>query len=368
MGGDEFACLVRHRDTSGKPLEMAQSIIQAVAKPIQLPGGLAEVSASIGIVTANPECGSADEMLRAADFAMYRAKRDGRSNYSVFAPEMAAEMRRRAALELDIRAGLHRGEFTPFFQPIIALATGEVIGFEALARWRHPELGLISPDVFIPIAEDAGIIQELGFALMRRACCEARGWPPHLTLSVNISPLQLNDQWLAQRVLQVLCATGFSAGRLVVEITESRLVSDTQAARAVMLSLKSAGVQIALDDFGTGYASLKHLRELAFNRIKIDRSFTHNVHATENAQIIQAILNLSDGLGLPVTAEGLETEESAEMLARLGCEFGQGYLFSPPVEPARALEIARNGRYSADGAPQARGDRIQRARTFRYGS
>ncbi|MBO9623770.1 MAG: EAL domain-containing protein [Sphingomonas sp.] len=354
MGGDEFACLIRHPEGSGAPHDMAQAILQAFAKPLQLTGGLAEVSASVGIVTASEDCESTDDMLRAADFAMYRAKKAGRSNCAIFVPEMADEMRRRAALELDIRAGLHRGEFTPFFQPIVALATGEVVGFEALARWRHPHNGMVGPDVFIPIAEDAGIIQELGFAMLRRACCEARGWPPHLTLSINISPLQLNDPWLAQRILQVLCATGFPAGRLVVEITESRLVSDIAAARAVMLSLKSAGVQIALDDFGTGYASLKHLRELAFNRIKIDRSFTENVRAPESAQIIRAILSLSEGLGLPVTAEGLESAESAEMLAGLGCDYGQGYLFSPPVDSARALEIARGVRYAAPRTTERR--------------
>lgn len=351
MGGDEFACVLVHPLDSALPIETAEAMLAAVARPVQLRGGLAEVSASVGIVTRTTGASNATEMLRAADFAMYRAKQSGRSRYCVFAAEMEAEMRDRAQLELDMHAGIVRGEFVPWFQPIVALATGEVIGFEALARWRHPSRGLIAPDIFIPIAEDAAMIQDLGFAVFRRACIEARSWPQHLTLSVNISPLQLNDPWLPQRILQVLCTTGFAAGRLIVEITENRLVQDIESARAILLSLKAAGIQIALDDFGTGYASLKHLRELEFTRIKIDRAFVQDIRADDNGQIVRAILNLSEGLGLPVTAEGIETGESAGMLTALGCEYGQGYLYSRAVEPAEALAIARDARFDVHAAP-----------------
>ncbi|MDV3455682.1 EAL domain-containing protein [Sphingomonas sp. HF-S4] len=350
MGGDEFACVLEYPIDSPAPAAIAEALLAAVAKPIQLRGGLAEVSASIGLLRCAPDAASPEEMLYKADFAMYRAKRSGRSTWCLFAAEMGAEMRERAQLELDMHAGIHRGEFVPYFQPIVALASGDVIGFEALARWRHPTRGLIAPDMFIPIAEDAGMIQDLGFAVLRRACMEARIWPPHMTLSVNLSPLQLNDSWLPQRILQVLCATGFPAGRLVVEITENRLVQDIETARAILLSLKSAGIQIALDDFGTGYASLKHLRELQFNRIKIDRGFVQNMRAEDNGQIVRAILNLSEGLGLPVTAEGVESGESAELLAALGCEYGQGYLYSRAVEPAEALAIAREGQFERQAA------------------
>lgn len=353
MGGDEFACAIRHPAGSAMPVDLAEAILHSVAKPIQLRGGLAEVSASIGIVTATADGRSADEMLGAADFAMYRAKHSGRSTYCTFLPSMEEEMRERAELELEMHAGIHRNEFVPFFQPIVALKTGEVTGFEALARWKHPTRGLVPPDQFIPIAEDAGMIQDVGFAVLRRACIEARQWPQHLTLSVNISPLQLNDPWLAQRIIQVLCTTGFPAGRLIVEVTENRLVQDIEAARAILLSLKSAGIQIALDDFGTGYASLKHLRELAFNRIKIDRNFVQDMNAEENGQIVRAILSLSEGLGLPVTAEGVETDDSADALAQLGCDYGQGYLFSRPVDAANALEIARSSSYPRHGDADA---------------
>jgi diguanylate cyclase (GGDEF)-like protein len=353
IGGDEFACLLEHPADSQVPIETAAAILTAVARPVQLRGGLAEVSASVGLVTCPPGESNAEEMLRAADFAMYRAKRSGRSRYCVFAAEIQAEMGERAQLELDMHAGINRGEFVPFFQPIVALASGDVIGFEALARWRHPTRGLIAPDLFIPIAEDGGMIQELGFAVLRRACIEARLWPHHLTLSVNISPLQLNDPWLPQRILQVLCSTGFAPGRLIVEITETRLVQDLDAARAILVSLRSAGIQIALDDFGTGYASLKHLRELQFNRIKIDRGFVQNIRAGDNSQIVRAILSLSEGLGLPVTAEGIETDDSAQLLVGLGCEYGQGFLYSRAVEPEEALELARAAHYlgHSAGAP-----------------
>ncbi|ATY32096.1 putative bifunctional diguanylate cyclase/phosphodiesterase [Sphingomonas psychrotolerans] len=351
IGGDEFACVLEYPAGSLEPVETAEAILALVARPVQLRGGLAEVSASVGLVTCASGASDAEEMLRAADFAMYHAKRSGRSNYCVFAAEIEAEMRERAELELDMHAGIHRGEFVPYFQPIVMLASGEMIGFEALARWNHPTRGLIGPDLFIPIAEDAGMIQDLGFAVLRRACIEARRWPQHLTLSVNISPLQLNDPWLPQRILQVLCTTGFAPARLIVEITETRLVEDIEAARVILLSLRNAGIQIALDDFGTGYASLKHLRELQFNRIKIDRSFVQDMRAGDNGQIVRAILSLSEGLGLPVTAEGIETDESAVLLAGLGCEFGQGFLYSHAVEAEAALEMARAAHHLGHDAP-----------------
>ena len=367
MGGDEFACLLAHPPDASLPAEIADAILAAVARPVQLRGGLAEVSASVGLVTCPSGASSAEAMLRDADFAMYRAKRAGRSTWCLFAPEMEAEMRERAQLELDMHAGIHRGEFVPWFQPIVTLTGGEVIGFEALARWRHPTRGLIAPDVFIPIAEEAGMIQDLGFAVLRRACTEARMWPQHLTLSVNISPLQLNDAWLPQRILQVLCTTGFPAGRLIVEIAENRLVQDIEAARAILLSLKSAGIQIALDDFGTGYASLKHLRELQFNRIKIDRAFVQNMRADDNGKIVRAILSLSEGLGLPVTAEGVESGESAELLAGLGCEYGQGFLYSRPVEAEAALGMAHDG-HLGDPVVTPDGDAARGDEDARYGT
>ncbi|TGX54173.1 EAL domain-containing protein [Sphingomonas gei] len=353
IGGDEFACIVQHPAGSHLPVETAEAILAAVAKPVQLRGGLAEVSASVGLVTSPPGASDAEAMLRAADFAMYRAKRSGRSNYCVFAAGIEAEMGERAQLELDMHAGINRGEFVPYFQPIVELASGALIGFEALARWNHPSRGLIAPDRFIPIAEEAGMIQDLGFAVLRGACIEARRWPQHLTLSVNISPLQLNDPWLPQRILQVLCSTGFAPARLIVEITETRLVQDIDAARVILVSLRNAGIQIALDDFGTGYASLKHLRELQFNRIKIDREFIQDMHAGDNGQIIRAILSLSEGLGLPVTAEGIETDESAALLASLGCQYGQGFLYSQAVEAEEALHIARAAHYLGHGVAPA---------------
>lgn len=340
MGGDEFAILLNGGRSDEELSEFADRVLHAIARPVQLRGALVCVGGSIGIAFCRRDGECAEDMLRAADFAMYRAKREAGSNQCLFLPEMVEEMRDSAQLELDLGAGITRGEFIPYYQPIVDLTSGAVLGFECLARWRHPTRGLVGPDVFIPIAEEAGLIQQLGMAILRKACQDARDWPQHLSLSINISPLQLNDPWLPQRILQTLCATGFPPARLIVELTESRLLGDMEAARAILTSLKNAGVQIALDDFGTGYASMKHLRDLAFDRIKIDRSFVREMDRAENSRIIQAILHLSEGLGLPVTAEGIESAEAADWLQDLGCTTGQGYHFSRPVDGAAARRIA----------------------------
>jgi len=356
LGGDEFACVLTHPKGSARPIELAEDLVKAIARPIPLRSALVEIGASIGVATFPSGACSAERIFRSADFAMYRAKQAGRSTYRLFIPEMEVDLREQAALEIDMRAGIHRGEFIPFYQPIIDLASGEIVGFECLARWQHPVRGLIGPKLFIPIAEEAGLIHDLSFSLLRRACADARNWPQHMSLSVNISPLQLNDQWLPQRIIQILCQTGIAPGRLIVEITESRLVGDVDAARSLLLSLRNAGIQIALDDFGTGYASLRHLRELEVNRIKIDRSFIQEMGSAESDEIVRAILNLSHGLGLPVTAEGVETQGNASALAHLGCTFGQGFLYSRPIPAAEALLVARGPRL---GAPEAMGKNIE---------
>jgi len=346
ISGDEFACILPHPAGPEAAEAMAARIRTAVAKPIQLRGGMAEISASIGIRTAPGDSCSAEQLLHSAGFARYRAKRFPDRGWCHFEAELDHEMRDRAQLEIDMRAGIHRGEFVPYFQPIVDLQTGAIAGFECLARWQHPRRGLIGPNDFIPIAEEAGMIQELAFALLDRACRVARRWPPHMTLSFNISPLQLNDRWLPQRVLRHLCSTGIAPARLIIEVTESRLFGDLPTAKTILESLKNAGVQIALDDFGTGYASLKHLRELRFDRVKIDRSFIGNLDEAENGEIVRAIFRLCRGLGLPTTAEGIEKAETAAPLAALGCDYGQGYLYSRPVDAEGALQLAHSSGFA----------------------
>jgi diguanylate cyclase (GGDEF)-like protein len=343
LSGDEFACVLRESAGADVASRAARAILDEIARPIELRSGTIEVTASIGIVSAPPRDWSADRCLRAAAFAAERSSELGPGGFSFFAPEMDAAMTRRAGLEIELRGAIARGEILPHFQPIVDLATGQLCGFECLARWHHPERGMIAPDEFIPIAEEAGMIPQLGRAILRSACEAAREWPPYLTLSVNVSPLQLSDSWLPQNIMATLAETGFSPRRLVVEITESRLVSDYESARTVLTSLSNAGVQIALDDFGTGYASLKHLRELKFNRLKIDRSFVERLDDPETLAIVRSIIRMCRGLRLSVTAEGIETQEQLSVLRQLSCPLGQGYHFGRPVESDAALAIAWQG-------------------------
>lgn len=231
----------------------------------------------------------------------------------------------------ELKAGLARGEFVPYYQPIVALPGGALVGFESLARWQHPMAGLIGADGFIREAEEAGLIHELSLALLERACADMRDWPAHLTLSINLSPLQLNQPWIAPAILKILWTHGIAPGRLMVELTESRRISDLPRAQGVIASLKAAGVKIALDDFGTGYSGLMRLRELSFDRIKIDRAFTGELARPENSEIVRAMLELGSGLGVSVVAEGVETPCAEAQLARLGCPYAQGFLYSPPI-------------------------------------
>ncbi|WP_380874095.1 hypothetical protein ACFB49_45730 [Sphingomonas sp. DBB INV C78] len=334
LGGDEFACIIGHADGGDAPFALARRIVEDIARPIELAGRSVELGASIGIVQGEA-AQSADDLLRAASIAMGRAKREGGATFRLFEPTMDFDLRDRAALEDDLRGAIRNDQFLPFFQPIFALRSGDLVGFESLARWRHPTRGLIDPSVFIPIAEDLDQINEMCFALLRQACRDARDWPAHLTLSINVSPLQISNPDLPLRILQILYAGGLAPGRLIVEITESALVHDLDAARSSIASLRNAGIKVALDDFGTGYSSLHHLRELQFDRIKIDRSFIETLDSFAGDKIVRAIVDLGHGLGMPVTAEGVETIEQADSLSRLGCAYGQGFLFGRPM-PAHA--------------------------------
>lgn len=239
----------------------------------------------------------------------------------------------------EMKAGLSRGEFVPYYQPIVSLPGGALVGFESLARWEHPVAGLLGADSFIREAEDAALIHELSLALLERACADMRQWPAHLTLSINLSPLQLSETWIAPAILKILWTHGIAPARLIVELTESRRIADLPCARSVIDSLKAAGVQVALDDFGMGYSGLMRLRELSFDRIKIDRAFTGELARPENSEIIRAMLSLGDGLGVSVVAEGVETRCAAAQLVRLGCSYAQGFLYSPPVSAGAALDF-----------------------------
>ncbi len=339
MGGDEFACVIAYKAGSGLPARLAGRIVRSLAEPILIAGARVQIAATVGIARAPHDGVSASTLLQGADLAMYEAKRDGGHAYRFFHAEMDIQLRERAALETDLRAAVAANAIIPHFQPIMDLSRNTIVGFEALARWPHPTRGLIPPDTFIPIAEDLGIIDRLTDAMLRAACIAARDWPPAMSLSVNVSPLQLKDPWLAPRLLGILTETGLAPSRLIMEVTENAVIDDIVKAQDVFTSLQNAGVRLALDDFGKGYSSLYHLRKLHFDHLKIDRSFVHSMGTAESVKIVNAVAGLGRSLGMPVTAEGVETIEEADALRALGCETAQGFLFGQPVDAAATLAL-----------------------------
>lgn len=341
LGGDEFACVIPfHPGMADRIDELAERLIQEVARPVLLADLKVEVTVSVGLARSDlsPDLArtvDAQELLHMADVAMYQAKKGGKNRYCWFENPMESELRYRSDLERAMREGLLAREFVPFYEQQIDMASGRIVGFEMLARWQSPRFGLIGPEVFIPVAEEIGLIAELSEQLIRQALADAREWAPHLNLSVNISPIQLRDPWFAQKLLKMLVEANFPPSRLEIEITETCLHDNLGLVRSLITSLKNQGVAISLDDFGAGYSSLSQLRSLPFDRLKIDRSFVTAMPGNrDNATIVQAITSLGTGLGLPITAEGVESNEVVAELAKLGHFMGQGYLYGRP-EPAR---------------------------------
>ena len=337
LGGDEFAAFLPTELGTDGLMRLAQQIVHQLCEPVMWESTRLEIGATLGIALMPQDGSNAETLLRSADIAMYRGKREGRGTYRFFEQAMDEELKARVSLECALRAAIQAGEIRPHYQPLVALPDETLLGFEVLARWYHPTRGVIAPGTFIPIAEDTGLISELSYSLLRQACLDARNWPAHIRLAINISPVQFKDRLLAPRLLSILRDTGFAPKRLEVEITESALTGDIEVARSTLTALQSVGVSIALDDFGTGYSSLYHLREMRFDKIKIDRSFVQSLASNEeSAKIISAILGLGSSLGILTTAEGIETAGNSAWLAERGCDTGQGFLFGPPV-PAIAV-------------------------------
>jgi len=341
FGGDEFACAflfdAEHPDTVER---IAEKLISRMAQPLECDGLHLHISASIGIARSDMECPSIDALMRAADIAMYAAKNAGRNRYAWFDLSMERELQARNELEVGLRGAIPRTEIVPYFEQQIDLTTGRLGGFEMLARWEHPQRGLIAPAQFIPIAEETGLISDLSLSIMRQAFLAARDWDPALSISVNISPWQLKDAWLAQKIIKVLTETGFAATRLEIEVTEIALLDNLALVQSIVGSLKNQGIRLALDDFGTGYSSLAHLRALPFDRIKIDKSFVMSINEnSESAAIVTAITRLGESLNLPITAEGIEDQAIEERLRALGCSKGQGYLYGRPTSIAATRRL-----------------------------
>ena len=324
-------------------------IVQALSVPITTEKGEHIVGAGIGIALFPRDGNTPEEIIRRADVALYRAKSEMMSSICFFEEQMDSQVRERANFETQLRTAVANGEIQPYYQPIYELRTGKITGFEALARWRHPILGEVLPERFIPVAEECGLIQSLGTHLLRRACADAVGWPEDTMLSFNISPVQLTDTSFGLRVLAILNETGLSPKRLELEITENALVRELKAVKDALASLRQLGIRVSLDDFGTGYSSLYHLRNFKIDRIKIDRSFVKSMsEEIQSAAIVRALIGLGRGLGVEITAEGIESQEAMATLVNEGCMQGQGFLFSPalPAAEAEALFEANSPRSS----------------------
>jgi diguanylate cyclase (GGDEF)-like protein len=347
LGGDEFAfALAYHRDDHARIETLVDRLVASAANAIQIGDTTLEISASVGVASSrhadSADCraeGGGEHLMNRADIAMYQAKKRGRNRLQWFEPAMEYEQRFRGELEAGIRRGLRANEFVPFYEQQIDLETGEIIGFEMLARWQSPDLGLVNPDIFIPIVEEMGLIEELAKILMAQAFEDAKHWHPRLTVAINISPLQLRDPWFAQKILKMLVTHAFPASRLEIEITESALHENPGLVRNTLTGLRNQGVVVTLDDFGMGYSSLSQLRMLPFDRLKIDRSFIRDLkHDDTNAKLVGAIISMGVGLELPLVAEGIENDAILKTLRGMGQLKGQGYHYGRPEPAEQVLE------------------------------
>jgi len=345
LGGDEFALLLDDVKDGHDATRAAERILLALSGPFQLSGHDVFTSASIGIALTSPEYLKPEDILRDADTAMYRAKLQGRSRYEVFDHNMHENAVNTLEVETDLRRALERQEFLLFYQPIIDLGTGRIGGFEALLRWQHPRRGIVSPNDFVPLAEETGLIVSIGWWVLEEACGQMQKWldafpeHSHLTISVNLSTKQFLQYDLLERVEIALANSGLAPKALKLEITESVVMQNETAVTSTMAALRARGIQLCIDDFGTGYSSLSYLHSFPVDTLKIDRSFVSD--AGNNPKLVETIVALSRNLGMDSVAEGVETREQLEFLKTVGPQFAQGYLFSVPVPPDQVDEILK---------------------------
>jgi diguanylate cyclase (GGDEF)-like protein len=340
FGGDEFAILQTHIARFDDAERLAERLIEQMRKPFLINSEPVYATGSIGIAIAPDHGSDPDALQKNADLALYAAKASGRRTYRFFESAMTERLTIRHVLERDLRQAIAAGEFDLHYQPVVNLRTMKTTGLEALLRWTHPVHGAVPPSTFIPVAEDAGLIGEIGRWVLTQACADAAQWPPHLKVSVNLSAAQFEQGDIVEDIRAALSRAGLRPDRLVVEITESLLLTESTTTLNTLHRLKTLGIDIAMDDFGTGYSSLSYLRKYPFDRIKIDRTFVSAASpGDQNLAIIQTIVQLGASLGMTTVAEGIETETDLQMLVATGCPEGQGYLFSPPVPRDKVFEI-----------------------------
>jgi diguanylate cyclase (GGDEF)-like protein len=351
LGGDEFAIVQTGITDKNEVVNLVDAVFDAIRTPFDCLGQQLTTDASIGIALAPDHGTDLDQILKNADLAMYAAKSAGRRTHRFFDPAMDAAARARRQLEVDLRKAIAHGDLEVYYQPCVSLQDNQITGCEALVRWRHPERGMVSPAEFIPIAEETGLINELGEWVLTKACIEAVNWPKHVKLAVNVSPVQFKSGTLALKIMAALAASGLAAERLELEITEAVLIRDDEAALAILHQLRDIGVRIALDDFGTGYSSLSYLQRFPFDKIKIDRSFIKDIgEGGGSPSIVQAVVSIAAARQMATTAEGVETEAQRQLLRTLGCSEMQGYLFSA-AKPAAEIVALFASHYEAAAQP-----------------
>jgi diguanylate cyclase (GGDEF)-like protein/PAS domain S-box-containing protein len=340
LGGDEFAVVQTAVKTETDVADLATRIFAAIRAPYDCLGHQVSTDASIGVALAPQHGTDLHQILKNADLAMYAAKSAGRRTYRFFEPNMDAQVKARRLLELDLRRAILDGALEVYYQPCLGLQDNQITGCEALLRWRHPERGMVSPAEFIPIAEETGLINEIGEWVLTTACTEATMWPDDIKLAVNVSPVQFKSGTLALKIVAALAASGLAASRLELEITEAVLIRDDEAALAILHQLRDIGVRIALDDFGTGYSSLSYLQRFPFDKIKIDRCFINDIEEPQGSScIVQAVVNIATARDMTTTAEGVETRQQQQILRKLGCSEMQGYLFSAAKPAAEIRQL-----------------------------
>ncbi|WP_245804494.1 EAL domain-containing protein [Erythrobacter tepidarius] len=355
LGGDEFKVIIPGERSPEELAAIAQEIIALLSQPYMIGGQSVVIGVSIGIARAPSDGSTSEALIRSVDLALYAAKDAGRGVARFYEPGMHAAVEERAALEQDLRAAITRGELKLWYQPVVYAASEKVVGFEALMRWDHPQRGCVSPTKFVPIAEDAGLIDRLGQWALQSACADLARWPANIRCSINVSALQFANPELPTIVASALAHNGIDPARLELEITESVFVSDTPGIEATFRALKQLGVRLALDDFGTGYSSLGYLRKAPFDRIKIDRSFVRSAteQGSRNGAIIAAITSLAEVLHMDTTAEGVETRDELELVRLLGCSHVQGHIYFPPMSAKDAAALVAGGLDAVANGPQS---------------